>query len=69
MNAKQIKPQPGKDRALNLSLITVEKADRPSLWDCLKKMLSSQDLTFETWERLEAKRSRASFMSIERGNF
>ncbi|MBK9324487.1 MAG: hypothetical protein IPM97_16325 [Bdellovibrionaceae bacterium] len=69
MNAKQIKTQVDAKRDLNLSLITIEKAEQPSLWDRLKKAFSPSDMTLEGWERLEMKRTRPSFHSNQRRDF
>lgn len=65
MNAKQIENQGNSKSDVNWALIAVEKVERPSIWARLKKSLSSSDMNLETWERLEMKRSRASFRSHE----
>ncbi len=70
MNAKQIKTQMDSKCDLNLSLITLEKVEQPSLWSRLRSALtSSQDLNFESWQRLEAKRSPSSFDPDQWRNF
>ncbi len=69
MNAKQIKTQGNSKLDLNLSLIAVEKAEQPSVWERLKKALSPSDMTLEGWERLEMKRTRSSFHSDQRRDF
>ncbi|MGE3386023.1 MAG: hypothetical protein AB7K41_04780 [Bdellovibrionales bacterium] len=58
MNAKQIKIQSETKRAANLSLIPLEKAAKPTLWERLKLPFTKSDLSFEQWERLEMKRCR-----------
>ncbi|MBL7545516.1 MAG: hypothetical protein JNL11_16980 [Bdellovibrionaceae bacterium] len=61
MNVKQNNDQKRSARELNLSLIQLEKAEPPSLWSRLKKSFSTPDLTKESWELLEMKRTRSSF--------
>ena len=58
MNAKQIKIQSETKRSANLSLIPLEKAAKPTLWERLKLSFTRSDLSFEQWERLEMKRYR-----------
>lgn len=58
MNAKQIKIQSETKRAASLSLIPLEKAAKPTLWERLKLALTKSDLSFEQWEHLEMKRCR-----------
>lgn len=58
MNAKQIKIQSETKRAASLSLIPLEKAAKPTLWERLKLSFTKSDLSFEQWERLEMKRCR-----------
>ena len=58
MNAKQIKIQSETKRAASLSLIPLEKAAKPTLWERLKLAFTKSDLSFEQWERLEMKRCR-----------
>lgn len=58
MNAKQIKVQNETKKAANLSLIPLEKAMKPNLWERLKLTFAKSDLNFEQWERLEMKRCR-----------
>lgn len=65
MNAKQIEGKNNSYGVLNLNLIAVEKLERPSLWARFKKSFSTPDMNLQTWERLEMKRSRASFHSQE----
>ncbi len=60
MNAKQIKIQSETKKAASLSLIPLEKAAKPSLWERLKLAFTKSDLSFEQWERLETKRYRPS---------
>lgn len=70
MNAKQIKTQTDSKRGLNLSLILLEKAERPSLWNRLRTALtSSQDMNLESWQRLETKRGPSSFNPNQWRNF
>lgn len=69
MNAKQIKNNADTKRDLNLSLIAIEKAEQPSVWERLKKTFSPSDMTLEGWERLEMKRTRSSLHSDQRRNF
>ena len=70
MNAKQIKTQTDSKRDLKLSLITLEKVEKPSLWSRLRSALtSSQDLNLESWQRLEAKRGPNSFNPYQWRNF
>lgn len=70
MNAKQIENQSNSKSAMNWALIAVEKAERPSLWWArLRKSFSSSDMNLEAWERLEMKRSPASFRSHEWRSF
>lgn len=61
MNAKQIKTQTESKCDLNLSLISLEKAEQPTVWDRFKKVFTSSDMSLERWERLEMKRGRGSF--------
>jgi hypothetical protein len=60
MNAKEIKNQNDGSELGNLKLISIEKAEQPSVWTRLKRALAPSDLTLEGWERLEMKRSRSS---------
>ena len=69
MNAKQIKNIADAKCDLNLSLISIEKAERPSAWRRLKKAFSPPDMTLEGWERLEMKRTRSSLHSDQRRDF
>lgn len=69
MNAKQLKDQTNSVRDLNFALIPLEKAEQPSLWSRLRKAFATPDLTLESWERLEMKRSPSSFNSQQRRNF
>lgn len=69
MNAKQIKTKTASQRDLNLSLIPLEKAERPSLWNRLRTSWSSPDMTLESWQRLETKRGPSSFISNQWRNF
>jgi len=63
MNAKQIQTNEQSAGDLNLSLIALEKAEQPSLWIRIRKALAPSDMTQESWERLEMKRSRSSLTS------
>lgn len=58
MNAKQIEIQSETKRAANLSLIPIEKAATPSLWERLKLAFTKSDLSCEQWQHLEMKRCR-----------
>lgn len=58
MNAKQIKIQSETKRAASLSLIRLEKAAKPTLWERLKLAFTKSDLSLEQWEHLEMKRCR-----------
>jgi len=69
MNAKQIENQGNSKSDMNWVLIALEKAERPSLWARLRKSFSSSDMNLEAWERLELKRSPASFRSHEWRSF
>jgi len=69
MNAKQIENQRNSKGKVNWALIAVQKVERPSLWARLRKSLSSSDMNLEAWERLEMKRSPASFRSHEWRSF
>ncbi len=69
MNAKQIQTNEQSASDLNLSLIALEKAEQPSLWSRIKKALAPSDMTLESWERLEMKRSQASFTTNQGRNF
>lgn len=70
MNAKQIRTKMDSKRDLNLSLIRLEKAEKPSLWSRLRTALSSpQDMNLESWQRLETKRSPNSFNPNQWRNF
>lgn len=58
MNAKQIKNQSENTGTPNLSLISLEKMEKPSLWKRLKLALTRSDMNFEQWQHLEMKRCR-----------
>ncbi len=58
MNAKQIKIQSETEMAANFSLIPLEKAAKPSLWERLKLTFTKSDFSSEQWEHLEMKRCR-----------
>jgi len=58
MNAKQIKIQSETKRAASLSLIPLEMAAKPNLWERLKLAFTKSDLSVEQWGRLEMKRCR-----------
>lgn len=69
MNAKQIENKGNPKGDVNWALITVEKVERPSLWARFRESFSSSDMNLEAWERLEMKRSPASFRSHEWRSF
>lgn len=69
MNAKQIQTNEQSASDLNLSLIALEKAEQPSVWSRIRKALAPSDMTLESWERLEMKRSRSSFTANQWRNF
>ncbi len=62
MNANQNQKQSKHETKLNLALILLEKADeQPSLWQRVKMaFVTSDELDFQTWQRLESKRVRSS---------
>lgn len=61
MNAKQNQKQSKQETKLNLALIPLEKAEQPSLWQRVKMAFATSDeLNFQTWQRLESKRTRLS---------
>lgn len=69
MNAKQIKTKTESKRELNLSLFPLEKVERPSFWNRLRTSLSSSDMTFESWQRLETKQGPSSLKNNQWRNF
>ncbi len=59
MNANQNKNSSRRETKLNLVLIPLEKAEQPSLWQRVKKVFTvSDEMDFQTWQRLESKRVR-----------
>lgn len=69
MNANQNQKQSKKDTNLNLALIPLEKAEQPSLWQRLKMaFVTSDELDFQSWQRLESKRVRPSSSEQWRNN-
>lgn len=59
MNANQNQNQSKQETKLNLALIPLEKAEQPSLWQRMKMAFATSDeLDFQTWQRLESKRVR-----------
>lgn len=69
MNANQNNKQSNREIKLNLALIALEKAEQPSIWERLKTALSASDeLDFQTWQRLESKRVRSSSSEQWRNN-
>lgn len=69
MNAEKIKNNTQAEYELKLSLISLEKADQPSVWSRIKKALAPSDMSMESWERLEMKRTRSSFTANQWRNF
>jgi hypothetical protein len=64
MNAKKIKKLNEVKVDSNLTLVHAEQSAQTILWGQIKKIFSSQDLTFQEWQRLEMKRTRSSCNSI-----
>lgn len=64
-NQKQSKQEPN----LNLALILLEKAEPPSLWQKVKRAFAASDeLDFQTWQRIESKRVRQNSSEQWRNN-
>jgi hypothetical protein len=69
MNANQNQKQSKCETKLNLALIPLEKAEQPSLWQRVKKaFVVSDELDFQTWQRLESKRVRPNSSEQWRNN-
>ena len=69
MNANQNKKQSKHETKLNLALISLEKAEQPSLWQRMKMAFTASDeLDFQTWQRLESKRVRPNSSEQWRNN-
>lgn len=69
MNANQNQNQSKQEAKLNLALIPLEKAEQPSLWQRLKMaFVTSDELDFQSWQRLESKRVRPSSSEQWRNN-
>ncbi len=66
MNAKQNREQTKHRTQLNLALITLEKAEPRSIWQKIKSVLSTSDLDFENWQRLESKKFKHGFSDQRR---
>ncbi len=69
MNAKEKLKSSQAQPELNLSLITLEKAEPISFWERLKKSFSPADLTVRDWERLESKPFRKTHEENQWRNF
>lgn len=69
MNANQNQKQSKHETKLNLVLIPLEKAEQPSLWQRVKmEFATSDELDFQTWQRLESKRVRPNSSEQWRNN-
>lgn len=69
MNANQNRTQSKQEAKLNLALIPLEKAEQPSLWQKVKMAFATSDeLDFQTWQRLESKRVRPNSSEQWRNN-
>lgn len=69
MNANKNQKQSKHEAKLNLALIPLERAEQPSLWQRVKKaFVVSDELDFQTWQRLESKRVRPSSSEQWRSN-
>ena len=67
MNANQ--KQPKQETKLNLTLIPLEKVEQPSLWQRVKMAFAvSDELDFQTWQRLESKKVRPNSSEQWRNN-
>ncbi len=60
MNLKSIKGGAKPKPDLNLSLLSLERSERLSVWTQLSRLMLSSDLTLDHWECLESKRGRRS---------
>lgn len=69
MNANQNQKQSKHETKLNLVLIPLEKAEQPSLWQRVKMAFATSDeLDFQSWQRLESKRVRPNSSEQWRNN-
>lgn len=69
MNANQNQKQSKQDSNLNLALIPLEKAEQPSIWQRVKMaFVASDELDFQTWQKIESKRVRRNSSEQWRNN-
>jgi len=69
MNANQNQKQSMQESNLNLALIPLEKAEQPSIWQRVKMAFAASDeLDFQTWQKIESKRVRRNSSEQWRNN-
>ncbi len=69
MNANQKQKQSMQESNLNLALIPLEKAEQPSIWQRVKMAFAASDeLDFQTWQKIESKRVRRNSSEQWRNN-
>lgn len=69
MNANQNQKQSKQDSNLNLALIPLEKAEQTSIWQRVKMAFAASDeLDFQTWQKIESKRVRRNSSEQWRNN-
>jgi hypothetical protein len=69
MNTNQNQKQSMQESKLNLALIPLEKAEQPSIWQRLKMaFVASDELDFQTWQKIESKRVRRNSSEQWRNN-
>lgn len=69
MNANQNQKQSKQEPNLNLALIPLEKAEQPSLWKRVRRAFAASDeLDFQTWQRIESKQVRRNSSEQWRNN-
>ena len=69
MNTKTIKNKATTKINSDLNTVPSEGAKPLSVWRRLKGVFSEPDMTLETWERIEAKRTPSSHVSNQWRNF
>lgn len=60
MNANQTQKHSKQSAKLNLSLVPMEKAEPPTIWQRMKKAFAKSDLNLQGWQELEFKRIKQS---------
>lgn len=60
MNANQTQKHSKQSTKLNLSIVPMERAEPPTIWQRMQKAFAKSDLNLQGWQELEFKRTKQS---------